>query len=191
MSNLNSSWHFWTHFFLCKRESNPSFKSILMLLKIYTHISVATLFKSSNYMKKHVYVSQKELFRNNKQWCVITIFDLCFQHYLTSGVLLRQVAPSLWSSVHFSAAYRACFSVCLSTVTGEHTLLGSFTATATLSTREPGSKYHCGGYLIRTTLFILRSDSFVTLFFFGIQQIYTVSLQLITFCSWIFVRKLI
>ena len=41
------------------KESNPSF--FLMLLKIYTHISVSTLFKSSNYLKKHVYVYQKRI----------------------------------------------------------------------------------------------------------------------------------
>lgn len=178
MSNLNSSWHFWTHFFLCK-ESNPSFKSILMLLKIYTHISVAHSFlRVSIIWKSMSTYLKKELFRNNKQWCVITIFDLCFQHYLTSGVLLRQVAPSLWSSVHFSAAYRACFSVCLSTITGEHTLLGSFTATATLSTREPGSKYHCKGYLIRTTL--LFWDLIVLLHYFSSES----SKYIPWVCSW-------
>lgn len=63
----------------------------------------------------------------------------------------------------------------------EHTLLGSFTATARLSRREPATLLQ--GWSNESDTFTFRSGGFVTLFFFVTQQIYTMSLQLITSCK--------
>lgn len=82
---LEFSWHF-DLFLLCKRVIQVL--NLFLCFWKYTHISVATLLRVPIIWKACLMYLRKNCLGNNKQWCVITIFDLLFS---TSFPYIRSV----------------------------------------------------------------------------------------------------